>query len=261
MKRKEKNIKALVLNHIFSKHWLDKDPLVINELSLDGSERRVDLAIISKDKLIAFEIKSEVDSLERLEGQVEKYLKYFDKVIIVAASKHVDAVREMTQPNIEVWGFSNGKIKIIRRGSFRKICNKLNYLDLLIKEDLLRLSKLISLNCKGMTKFSLRNLLNTEGKRISFFEMKNFIIQVMTARYSLTSNLFCKVMREKGAIEEGDIKLLSPYLLNTKKRVAVHNVFETRKEGQPDDPLMETLSNISKEPIFGTVPGWIITDH
>lgn len=48
---------------------------------------------MANGKLAAFEIKSERDTLERLEGQLGTYLRFFEQVTVVCAEKHVEAVK------------------------------------------------------------------------------------------------------------------------------------------------------------------------
>jgi len=70
----EPQIKALIINYLRSKNKLNQDTTVINEFTVDGYSRRVDLLVADKKHFIAFEVKSEADSLTRLEGQTQKYL-------------------------------------------------------------------------------------------------------------------------------------------------------------------------------------------
>lgn len=69
---------------------------IIDEFDLAGAAR-VDVAVVN-GVLAGYEIKSERDTLRRLDAQVSVYSSFFDTVTVVAAAKHVDAVRANTPP-------------------------------------------------------------------------------------------------------------------------------------------------------------------
>ena len=64
-----------------------KSSLVIEELGVCGGHVRVDLAIVS-DVLHGYEIKSDRDSLRRLQRQVEHYSNVFDRATLVVGDRH-----------------------------------------------------------------------------------------------------------------------------------------------------------------------------
>ena len=66
----------------------DSQALVIDELGLLHGKSRADIAIIN-EKLIGFEIKSDVDSLSRLDKQVPIYDKVFDLSSLILTSQHI----------------------------------------------------------------------------------------------------------------------------------------------------------------------------
>jgi len=68
--------------------------LVIHELGLAHAKRRIDLAILSDDEIHGYEIKSEKDRLDRLEGQLHIYRQSLHKLTLVVASKHIKRTLE-----------------------------------------------------------------------------------------------------------------------------------------------------------------------
>lgn len=64
------------------------DTFVIDELGLRNGEARADIAVVN-GKMIGYEIKTEKDTLIRLENQILAYNEVFDKVYIITASKHL----------------------------------------------------------------------------------------------------------------------------------------------------------------------------
>ncbi|MFL4368310.1 sce7726 family protein, partial [Enterobacter asburiae] len=149
----EKEIKVAILNHLIEHSTITKNTTIINELVIDSFSRRADLVVINNNKLIAFEIKSEADSLVRLTGQVEKYLFYFDKIIVVSTKKHIDKIVENVPDRVGLWEFNNNDITIKHRGRTKNISEKKYFLDFLKASDLKKLSKKIDItldyNSKG----------------------------------------------------------------------------------------------------------------
>ena len=70
-KIKEFAIKKMLLTHLL-KCEDDSNSYAITEFSIANFTRRVDIFFVKDDTLHAFEIKSEFDSLNRLEGQISE---------------------------------------------------------------------------------------------------------------------------------------------------------------------------------------------
>ena|ERR1700761_6020925 len=62
---------------------------------------KADIAILNGTTTV-YEIKSERDSLSRLERQVQNYRKVFASVVVIAGENHVDAVLSATPPDVGV---------------------------------------------------------------------------------------------------------------------------------------------------------------
>ncbi len=67
------------------------DTLVINELGLAHAKCRIDVAVIN-GCIHGYEIKSAIDTLGRLDRQLKIYCQTLQKLTLVVATKHVDAV-------------------------------------------------------------------------------------------------------------------------------------------------------------------------
>lgn len=76
------------------------DTLVIDELGLQHGKCRADIAVVN-GHLVGYEIKSDNDSLRRLEGQVESYNAVFDRAFIVVGNRHIDSIQDRIP---EWWG-------------------------------------------------------------------------------------------------------------------------------------------------------------
>src|SRR5438093_602201 len=68
--------------------------LVVDELGLKHGKCRADIAVIN-GHLAGYEIKSDEDSLDRLEEQVEVYSAVFDRATVVVGTKHVGSIRSV----------------------------------------------------------------------------------------------------------------------------------------------------------------------
>jgi hypothetical protein len=67
----------------------EPDTVVINELGILQGQSRVDIAVVN-GALHGFELKSERDSLRRLEAQVKAYGQVMDRATLVATERHLD---------------------------------------------------------------------------------------------------------------------------------------------------------------------------
>ena len=85
---------------ILRKHHADKNTLVIDELGLNHGKCRADIAVIN-GHLVGYEIKSNNDSLCRLEEQVKAYNAVFDKVFIVVGDRYINSIKNYIP---EWWG-------------------------------------------------------------------------------------------------------------------------------------------------------------
>ncbi|MDD5382322.1 MAG: sce7726 family protein [Candidatus Margulisbacteria bacterium] len=64
-----------------------KDTIIIEELGLNHGKNRADIAVLN-GRFIGYEIKSDNDSLHRLEDQIKSYNTIFDKAYIVVGDRY-----------------------------------------------------------------------------------------------------------------------------------------------------------------------------
>ncbi|WGO83618.1 sce7726 family protein [Arsenophonus apicola] len=207
----EKEIKKAVLNHLLNKGELKKEVTIVNELTIDSFSRRVDLAILTDKKIIAYEIKSDADSLYRLSGQLEKYRQYFDKTIVVTTPKHLENILKMVSDDIEVWEVLEQKITIKKRGKLSRIGNKASYLDLLRVQDMRRLASTFKLPLSKGGKKEIKSTLTTSIDDISYEKLKLFVLNVISQRFKLTSTVFLENIIVGNKVTINDLNFLSPY--------------------------------------------------
>lgn len=208
----EIEIKAMVLERLLCEgRFSDSSALVFNEMSLAGKSRRLDLGYVQDRKMVAIEIKSEKDSLLRLSGQLDEYRKYFDRVVVVAASKFVDGVVQIAGSDVEVWAVSQGEVEIVRRGRLIKGVSKVSYLDLMTKREISILAKMVGIRVGDTAMYELKAAVANSLKRVSAERVKDVLLEGFRNRFGLASNRFLRKALEAGGVNSSDIHLLSPY--------------------------------------------------
>lgn len=118
---------------------------IIPELAVCDGMSRVDVAV-ANGNLYGYEIKSDADTLDRLESQMTYYNKTFDKVFIVVGSKYENVIDKYVP---DWWGIyvatydnkNNIVLKERKRGrKNREVCAA-SLLELLWKDEIEKLLK------------------------------------------------------------------------------------------------------------------------
>jgi hypothetical protein len=127
---------------------------IVDEMEICCGDARVDIAVIN-GKLHGFEIKSEADTLARLDGQILAYNQVFDTMTIICGKNHLDAVSEMI-PNW--WGIYSAKINFGKVELTRFRCAEINQeVSGLALAQLLWKSEMISLLAEAGIKKGVSN--------------------------------------------------------------------------------------------------------
>lgn len=83
-----------------ARHHQDSNTLVVDELGLRHGASRADIAVVN-GHLVGIEIKSDADTLSRLDGQVDCYSAVFDRAVLVTTTRHS---REALRSVPDWWG-------------------------------------------------------------------------------------------------------------------------------------------------------------
>jgi len=202
----ESDIKAHLLTHLYNKQLLTQDSLIASELTVGGFSRRADLAIINSREFIAYEIKSAADSLTRLPGQIHDYLKYFDKVIVVVDSKHLQSTLQNTPKNVGVWELSQKRFIVRRRGVKQVIKSKPALASFFTSSEI---TKLAPIGCKNESRsFQTEVILKVNTVKA----LREITYKLLHRKFSQTSKQFLKKLSRKIAITHLDIEELSIYI-------------------------------------------------
>lgn len=114
--RNEYFYKNLLINkYIFGIHK-PSTSTIIHELTI--GESKADICLITKKKLNIFEIKSERDSISRLENQILDYYKITPYLYVVIAEKHLNKILENSPDSIGILSCNrNNQISQIREAT------------------------------------------------------------------------------------------------------------------------------------------------
>jgi hypothetical protein len=114
---------------------------IFNEFKI--GKATVDLLAIN-GKSIAFEIKTELDVLTRLDSQLKYYTKIFDYVYVVTHEVHIEEIKEITNNNIGIYVFKKNRLFLERVAKINKkpfdkelafsLLRKEEYLSIIEKE-------------------------------------------------------------------------------------------------------------------------------
>jgi hypothetical protein len=139
---RDSDIRAVLRDHLRVVYAGDGDTEIVDELSVCRAGARADLAVIN-GHLAGFEIKSDVDRLDRLPSQALYYGKVFDEMTLVCAPRHLDAARRGLPDWWELWVVeprTNGaRLQCVRRGAPNPEPSRFARAQLLWREDMVEL--------------------------------------------------------------------------------------------------------------------------
>lgn len=143
----EREIREILINKLSSQRD-GQGAAFIPELFLNKFARRADL-VMANGKLSAFEIKSPLDTLDKLPGQLDTYVSFFESVTIVCAEKHLQNVMFMAPEAVGVWVINeNQAIKVVKKAQRLEISDRSKWLSFLPVDELRQLMRGQSLKTK-----------------------------------------------------------------------------------------------------------------
>lgn len=88
---KDPHIREILRQTLLLPYYEDEHSKVVEEMSLPVAKARIDMAVLN-GSIHGYEIKSAVDTLNRLPSQIVAYSKIFDFVTVVTENKHYGKV-------------------------------------------------------------------------------------------------------------------------------------------------------------------------
>lgn len=179
----EKVFKISLLKHILSQN---NYKLICTEIPFLSLGRFVDvLQITQENELIAYEIKSDKDTLKRLDGQLDDYCQTFNKVYVIMSDKFKNHAKALPK-NVGYGFIKNGEIIIQREAKSKKRLSKWNLSMFLWRRDLRKYQQEKN-QCVGETRAYY-----IEQKKQD--EIKDDAIEALLGRYD---DVFDKFMQNK----------------------------------------------------------------
>lgn len=116
------NIKTILIDYLLENYEIE---LIASEVPYLFGYRRADLVALMNNNMVAFEIKSELDSLTKLEAQINDYIDVFNKVYVILAEKFKNcAVISKIHKKVGIiYIAKNGKISIHRKAKEQRVLN------------------------------------------------------------------------------------------------------------------------------------------
>jgi len=188
----EAELKIKFLNHLLQKGDINETVGLVSEFCIEQQSRRVDLLLIS-NKLHAIEIKSEADSLKRLEGQISTYRQYVDHVSIVAAACHIEDIQKIVPSDVSIWTWEGEKFKKIKRGRSTLIRDKTALISMLTVAELGSLLASEKNKCSQMN----RKALEEKAFSLSLAQLRIAVREAIMQRYRQSNCLFWRDLGER----------------------------------------------------------------
>ncbi|WMT19186.1 sce7726 family protein [Parageobacillus toebii] len=184
------DIRAKLIKRI-EKENQNKHYRIIEELSICDGRARADV-VVANGFLHGYEIKSDHDTLERLDRQIEWYDMTFDKVTIVVGKKFASNIINLVP---EHWGIEVAYLNKFNQVSIKKVraCKKNKnvlgdkLLDLLWNDELKLLLK--QNNVKNFSRKPKPELKKMVLESISFSDIRNFTRETLKTRVGWRDSL------------------------------------------------------------------------
>lgn len=110
MKANELELKARALNSLRADRRITRTSIISSELPLPERGIRADLAISTGTRIIGVEIKSDLDSLRRLDRQLKAYTETFDLTILLLGEKHAKTINPHLYSDVHIWAIEGDNI-------------------------------------------------------------------------------------------------------------------------------------------------------
>ena len=195
--RSEDRVKAAIIDRLIDNAYVDADSVLISEMTVANWSRRADV-VLANGRLWAFEVKSDVDSLSRLSGQIEVFSRYFEKLTIVVAERFESAALAMAPTGVGLW-------TVNAHGALRQRvpprCSMLSrqaYMSLMTAADL---KMLLSANGFRSTKGAWRGELEAYTAKLSARELANAAREAVKRRYRAYHFEFLRQQRLSGTLD------------------------------------------------------------
>lgn len=179
-------IKCLFIDYLLSK---TEESIIGNEFMYGVKRKLVDLVILHNKKATAIEIKSNNDSLKRLEGQIQECKKIFDYVLVVTTERYKNQIFDRTSDDIGIYIINNDfSIEKIRQPRLQQ---KKDKVELLYSINAQYLSKLGNYSSRKYNADEIREFFTTR----TISHVQEILLAYLSNKYTNRFKLF---MTERG---------------------------------------------------------------
>lgn len=174
------DIRNIIHNYLSEKYNEIHDTLIVDELNIKNGLARIDIAVIN-GSIHGYEIKSEVDTLNRLQGQIKYYNSSLERISIVVNPKHTQKAMEEIP---SWWGVIEVDLKKnineVREADENRSIEISDTLTLLWKDELIVILEKYNLSYKKS--WNRSKLINELAQRIEFKKLLEEIRQSLKSR-------------------------------------------------------------------------------
>ncbi|EPN1380835.1 sce7726 family protein [Proteus mirabilis] len=205
---REQEVKVALINWLYENDHLN-GATIINEMVVANWARRADLTI-ANGKLHAFEIKSDFDSLKRLDGQLSTFMARFEKVSVVCSTRFTDEIKNSVSSHVEVIEFESNDdnvcFKIVKKGKQNIIKDKTVFFDFLLKNEIKNLLNIHGIDYKNT---SSRDEMEFIASGLPLSTIREYTIETLKHRYLTTSSAYLNLLNKNKKVSIKHLDLLS----------------------------------------------------
>lgn len=175
-------VRNILLNELSTKYSDCEDTRIINELGLDFGASRVDVAVVN-GIMHGYEIKSDLDNLNRLPRQVEYYNKAFERMTIVLSRKYLNEAKCIIPDwwGIKIISVDQKRLIDVRKGRRVSKQDPEIIIKLLWKKELEGLIDHLGLP-KSLKKTRKKQLLKLLLEEADFCVIRSYVYSVLKSR-------------------------------------------------------------------------------
>jgi len=191
--------KAALLNFLRDNGSLTGYTAATTELILDKHSVRADVVLCDEHGLHCFEIKTQRDTLSRLDNQIATYARHGDRVTVVAATKHINAVISRVPDYVGIYELlSFAGVRVVREAIISPVLDADAMLSILpVSEIATRLGVTGRIRSEAVNK---ARLLAAEDKRAA-------VLKFFRERYLPTTKAFLRASRRRAILPKDLIHL------------------------------------------------------
>lgn len=181
---RDPDIRKILIDYLCSKFTGRPNTMLVEELGVLQGDKRIDVAVIN-GSLYGYEIKSDYDTLARLDDQLEAYNKVFDYITLVVGSKHLSKVKEHLPEwyGLAVVKETNGqhKIKTLRSAKRNSLIEADSLVQLLWKDEALNALREINSH-KNLSKANRATIWSRLVEKVSLKKLRSIIRKTLQSR-------------------------------------------------------------------------------